>query len=167
VQNKGDGKVGHWRRRSLAGNTPVPAARRKHARLDLSWPSRLGFEQDQAWELGIGTANTSGHLWRWIRAWLGHYDGEGGWGRRTTPACARSRRYRLPKATISGAKGPEKEGEAHQGLVVAGVTAEDGRRRWPRGGGGRVLADRRLQTGSESRVALDCFRGLLRRCTGG
>jgi hypothetical protein len=60
----------------------VAAARRKHAGLDLSWPSGLGFERDQAGELGIGTANTCGHLWRWIRARLGHYDGEGGEQRR-------------------------------------------------------------------------------------
>jgi hypothetical protein len=71
------------------------ATRRKHAGLDLSWPSGLGFEQDQAWELGIGTANTSGHLWRWIRARLGHYDGEGGSGRE------QRRHVGIPDATAS------------------------------------------------------------------
>jgi hypothetical protein len=49
---------------------------------------------------------------------------------------------------ISGAKGLGKGGEAHQGLVVARAAAEDGRRRWPCGGGGAALADRLQQKGS-------------------
>jgi hypothetical protein len=36
-----------------------------------------------------------------------------------SPVCTRPGRYRLPKATRSGANGPGKEGKAHQGLVVA------------------------------------------------
>jgi hypothetical protein len=39
--------------------------------------------------------------------------------------CTCSRRYKLPKATISGAKGPGKGGKAHQGLLVVGAVAED------------------------------------------
>jgi hypothetical protein len=79
----------------------------------------------------------------------------------------RSSSYGLPKATRSGAKGPGTEGKAHQGFVVAGPAAEDGRRRWPCGGGGRVLADRRLQTGAKVLDGSDHFRGLLRRWRGG
>jgi hypothetical protein len=100
VNQRGRGS-GFRRRRLLAGGGFRGSARLQLTGLGLSWPSGLGFGRDQARELGLGTANPSGHLWWWIRARLGHYDGEGGSGRWTTPACARSGCYDQPKATTN------------------------------------------------------------------
>jgi hypothetical protein len=80
------------------------------------------------------------------RPWL-RIDGEGRLGAADLLASTRSRRCWLPRTTRSGAKEPEKGGEAHQGLGVAGAAAESGRRRWPCGGGGGARGGWRCRGG--------------------